>query len=237
MPPLFIKASDILELYITLHLMCTAVTKATSETKLEGVKKINNVWRVYLKDKVTRLELFSRLEGCPINNPFRKGNRRVCRNYRGISLLSIPGKVFAKILLNRLSKLAKNVLPEAQCGSHPGWGTVDITFSVKIQEKCIEQNRNLYIVFVDFTKAFDTVHIETLWKILRIIGCPDLFVDLIASLHKDIKASVSLKGELSKPIDVQNGVKQGCVLISTYPLFPFSFQSPQLHICRLQKKE
>ena len=85
----------------------------------------------------------------------------------------------------------------------------------QIQEKCIEQNKPLYMVFVDFTKAFDTVHRETLWKILRKIGCPDLFVDLIASLHKDMKASVSLKGELSKPFDVQNGVKQGCVLAPT----------------------
>ena len=71
----------------------------------------------------------------------------------------------------------------------------------QIQEKCIEQNRPLYMVFVEFTKEFDTVHRETLWKILRKIGCPDLFVDLIASLHKDMKASVSLKGELSKPFD------------------------------------
>ena len=78
------------------------------------------------------------------------------------------------------------------------------------------------MVFVDFTKAFDTVHRETLWKILQKIGYPDLFVDLIASLHKDMKASVSLKGELSKPFDVQNGVKQGCVLAPTtlFSLFP-----------------
>ena len=92
------------------------------------------------------------------------------------------------------------------------------------------------MVFVDFTKAFDTVHRETLWKILRKIGCPDLFVDLIASLHKDMKASVSLKGELSKPFDVQNGVKKWGktrLCLSTHPLFPLSFQSPRLRICRL----
>ena len=50
---------------------------------------------------------------------FKKGDRRVCGNYHGISLLSIPGKVFARILLNRLSKLAENVLPETQCGFRP----------------------------------------------------------------------------------------------------------------------
>ena len=71
------------------------------------------------------------------------------------------------------------------------------------------------MVFAVFTKAFDTVHTETHWKILRRIGYPGLFVDLIASLHKDMKASVSLKGEFSKPFDVQNGVKEGCVLAPT----------------------
>ena len=58
-----------------------------------------------------------------------------------------------------------------------------------------------------FHNGFDTMHRETLWKILREIGCPDLFFYLIASQHKVMKASVSLKGELSKPFDVQNGVK------------------------------
>lgn len=89
-------------------------------------------------------------------------------------------------------------------------------FSLKqIQEKCIDLNRPLYMVFVDFTKAFDTVHRETLWKILRKIGCPEMFTDMIASLHNGMKASVSLKGDLSQPFDVLNGVKQGCVLAPT----------------------
>ena len=147
---------------------------------------------------------------------FKKGDRHLCSNYRGISLLSIPGKVFARVLLNRLTTLAESILPEAQCGFRSGRGTVDMIFSLKqLQEKCIEQNRPLYMVFVDFTKAFDTVHRETLWEILRKIGCPELFTNLIASLHKDMKASVSLKGELSQPFDVLNGVKQGCVLAPT----------------------
>ena len=125
-------------------------------------------------------------------------------------------KLFARILLNRLSTVAESILPEAQCGFRPGRGTVDMIFSLKqIQEKCIEQNRPLYMVFVDFTKAFDTVHRDTLWKILRKIGCPEVFTDMIASLHNGMKASVSLKGDLSQPFDVLNGVKQGCVLAPT----------------------
>ena len=71
--------------------------------------------------------------------------------------LSIPGKVLAGVLLNRLSSQIDQFLPEAQCGFRAGRGTVDMVFSLKqVQEKCIEQKMPLYMVFVDFTKAFDT---------------------------------------------------------------------------------
>ena len=89
-------------------------------------------------------------------------------------------------------------------------------FSLKqIQEKCVEQNTPLYVVFVDFTKAFDTVNRVALWKILRKLGCPDRFVDLVSALHSGMQAVVKLKGDLSEPFGVNNGVKQGCVLAPT----------------------
>jgi len=86
-------------------------------------------------------------------------------------------------------------------------------FSLRqIQEKCIEQNMPLYMIFVDFTKAFDTVNRSTLWMVLRKLGCPDQFTNLIAALHTGMNASDNLKGDLSAPFEVTNGVKQGCVL-------------------------
>lgn len=147
---------------------------------------------------------------------FKKGDRRICGNYRGISLLSIPGKVFARVLLNRLSSQIDQFLPEAQCGFRAGRGTVDMVFSLKqVQEKCIEQNMPLYMVFVDFTKAFDTVNRTALWKLLQRYGCPEKFTTLIKALHENMQARVSLNGELSDPFTVSNGVKQGCVLAPT----------------------
>jgi len=90
---------------------------------------------------------------------YKKGDRKICGNYHGISLLSIPEKVFARVLLNRLTSFAEGLLPEAQCGFRVGRGTTNMLFSLKqIQEKCIEQNMPLYMVFVDFTKAFETVN-------------------------------------------------------------------------------
>ena len=57
-----------------------------------------------------------------------KGERSDCNNYRGISLLSIVGKAYARVLLNRLQLLADRVYPEAQCGFRAARSTIDIVF-------------------------------------------------------------------------------------------------------------
>ena len=73
---------------------------------------------------------------------FKKGDKSLCSNYRGISLLSAVGKLFAKIPLIRLTPLAEQVLPESQCGFRPSRGTIDMIFALRqIQEKCREQRR------------------------------------------------------------------------------------------------
>ena len=70
-----------------------------------------------------------------------KGSRKECDNYRGISLLSIAGKIMAHITLNRLNdKITPHVLPETQCGFRNNRSTMDMVFSLRqIQEKCTEQ--------------------------------------------------------------------------------------------------
>ena len=95
---------------------------------------------------------------------FKKGDKSLCSNYRGISLLSAVGKLFAKILLNRLTPLAEEVLSESQCGFRPSRGTINMIFALRqIHEKCREQRVPLYLTFIDLTKAFDSIHRDTLW--------------------------------------------------------------------------
>ena len=68
-----------------------------------------------------------------------KGERSDCNNYRGISLLSVIGKVLAKVILIRLRKLADRVYPELQCGFRAERSTTDMVFSLhQLQEKCRE---------------------------------------------------------------------------------------------------
>ena len=154
-----------------------------------------------------------------------KGSRADCGNYRGISLLSIAGKILARIMLNRLIiAIAKDNLPESQCEFRPNRSTVDIIYAVRqLQQKCLEQNMNLYAVFIDLTKAFDTVTRTALWVIFAKLGCPRKFTTLIQLLHDDMTGEVLSDGDSSGEFAITNGVKQGCVLAPVL----FNYSSPK----------
>ena len=138
---------------------------------------------------------------------YKKGDRTDCGNYRGISLLSIAGKIFAKTLLNRLSThITSEEVPETQCDFRGNRNTVGMIF-------CLRQlQRQLDMVIVNFSKAFDTVGRTGLWQLLRKYGCPEKFTTMIQALHTRIMANVSVGGEVSESFNVTNGVNPGCVL-------------------------
>lgn len=144
----------------------------------------------------------------------QKGDRAVCGNSRGISLLSIAGKILAKVLLFRLNKyIVDDVCPETQCGFRKERGTIDMIFTARqLQEKCREQHRNLCLAFIDLTKAFDTVNREMLWRVMEKFGCPNSFIAITRAFHDGMKASVVIGGEETPTFDVELGVKQGCVI-------------------------
>ena len=110
-----------------------------------------------------------------------KGVKSDCSNYRGITLLSIAGKVLARLMLNRLiPTIAEENAPESQCGFWDNRGTTDMVFVLcQIQEKCLEQNTGLFVALIDLTKAFDTVSREGPWKILARLGCPPKFITIL----------------------------------------------------------
>ena len=145
-----------------------------------------------------------------------KGDIGDCNSYRGISLLSIVGKLFARIVLKRLQALGERVYPQSQCGFRKDRPTIDMIFSLRqLQEKCREQQQPLFIAFIDLTKAFDLVSRDGLFKILSRIGCPLKLLSIIKSFHSDIKGTVVFDGSTSDSFSIRSGVKQGCVIAPT----------------------
>ena len=98
----------------------------------------------------------------------KKGDLRKCDNWRGISLLDVVGKVFTRIMQDRLQVVAESILPESQCGFRKGRGCVDMIFAARqLTEKSREHNSPLFILFVDLKKAYDSVPRRALWSVLE----------------------------------------------------------------------
>lgn len=145
-----------------------------------------------------------------------KGDLSDCSSFRGIALLSVAGKILAHIINKRLCTLAESFLPDTQCGFRLNRGTVDAIFVVKqLQEKGLEQHRDLYMCFVDLEKAFDRVPRSALWTVLEKYGCPVKFVNLVRQFHEGMMARVRHDNGFTEQFNVTSGVKQGCVMAPT----------------------
>ncbi len=135
-----------------------------------------------------------------------KGDRGDCHNYRGISLLSVTGKVLARIVLLRLQCLAETIYPDSQCGFRPSRSTTDMIFAVRqLQEKAREKQKAFHMAFIDLTKAFDLINRKALFLVLRKIGCPPTLLALIESFHTDMSATVCAEGEKYAPFPILSG--------------------------------
>ncbi|GFS17809.1 endonuclease-reverse transcriptase [Elysia marginata] len=81
----------------------------------------------------------------------KKGNLRLCNNYRTISLISHPSKVMLRVILNRLEPKAEEILAEEQAGFRAGRSTVEQIFNCRILiEKHMQHQRDLFHNFIDF---------------------------------------------------------------------------------------
>ena len=146
----------------------------------------------------------------------KKGDLRSCDNWRGISLLDVVGKLFPRVIQDRLQELSEDVLRESQCGFRKGRGCVDMVFVARqLIKKAIEHDTPLYVIFVDLKKAYDSIPREALWLVLGKLGIPPTLLSLIRSLHVGMRARVRISGRLTEDIYVNNGLRQGCTLAPT----------------------
>ena len=146
---------------------------------------------------------------------FKKGDINSCDNYRPIWLTSLFSKLYTYILNKRLKQftLDNNIIPEEQAGFREGYSTTDHIFTlysmIMLQ---FSKNKKLYVCFVDYKKAFDSINRQALFKILEANGINGKFLDAIKSIYQTVSASVSVDGLHSNTFYSSTGLKQGCLL-------------------------
>lgn len=154
-------------------------------------------------------------EGVVITIP-KKGDLSDCKNWRGITLLNAISKLLATILLGRIAPAVDLMLRNEQAGFRTGRSCADHINTLRIIiEQTKEYNTHLYLLFVDFERAFDTVSRDLLWRTLSSKGIPDKIVTLIRELYRESSSRVRFNGKDSQPFSSTTGVKQGCILSPT----------------------
>ena len=122
-------------------------------------------------------------EGHLIKIP-KKGDLSNCENNKGITLLSVPGNVFNRALLNRMKDAVDARLRDQQTGFHKDQSCTGRIAAIRIIiEQSVEWNSSLYITFIEYEKAFDSVDRITLWIILQHYGVPEKIVNIIQNSY------------------------------------------------------
>ena len=134
-----------------------------------------------------------------------------------ITLLSLTSKVFSRIILRRISAIS-NIIRQEQAGFRKWKSCFHHIFTLRqIIEQSAERNSTIYANFKDFEKAFDSLHRESLRKILRSYGIPQKMVNIIKRLYRDFECKVICNNQLTYSFSITRG--QVRVHLITIPLF------------------
>ena len=118
-----------------------------------------------------------------------------------------------KILQARPQQSVNHELPDVQAGFRKGKETRDQIANIRwIIEKAREFQKNIYICFIDYAKAFECVDHNKLWKILKDMGIPDHLTCLLRNLYAGQKATFRTGHGTTDWFQIGKRVHQGCIL-------------------------
>ena len=151
----------------------------------------------------------------------KKENAVKCSDFRTISLIPHVSKIMLRVLTQRINGKAESYLSDSQFGFRKGVGTRDAIGTMRMLiQRSLECDKDVYVCFVDFEKAFDRVNWPKMMSVLKEIGVDWRDRRLIADLYLKQEMVVRVDGSNSEPGVVGRGVRQGClmspVLFSVY---------------------
>ncbi len=140
-----------------------------------------------------------------------KGKKGKCSNERGITVASNLGKLYERVINDRVTERAKISL--AQAGGRKGSSTVDHILLLQEAIKSARKNKeNVYVIFMDVTKAFDKAWLEGIMHILYQNGLTDSHWEIVKRLNENLKATIITKHGPTRKIDIHDSIRQGGVL-------------------------
>jgi exonuclease III len=162
---------------------------------------------VYQQDQITRW-----VEGCILPFP-KKGDLGLPTNYRGITLTAIAAKIYNLLLLNRIRPKIDPILRKNQNGFRQNRSTVGQILTIRrIIEGVRAKNLTAVLLFVDFSKAFDTIHRGKLEEIMLAYGIPRETVSAVMMLYRNSRSMVRSPDGDTEFFDIIAGVLQGDTL-------------------------
>ena len=151
-------------------------------------------------------------KGCILPFP-KKGDLGLAKNYQGITLTSIVAKIYNALLYNRIEPKIENIFRKNQNGFWRNRSTTSQILTIcRILEGVREKNLEATILFVDFVKAFDSIHREMMEQILLAHGLPKETIAAVMMLYRNIKVKVGSMNGDTDYFDIVAGVLQGDTL-------------------------
>ena len=152
------------------------------------------------------------MKGCILPFP-KKGDLGLAKNYRGITLTSIAAEIYNALLRNRIEPKIHNILRRNQKGFRRNISTTSQILTIRrILGGVRKKNLQATLIFVDFTKAFDSIHRGKMEQILLVYGIHKETVAAITILYRNTKVKVRSPDGDTEYFDIVAGVLQGDTL-------------------------
>ena len=219
------KISDILDI-CTSNFDINELKIAVKNLKSSKAFGLDNIPAIIWKDDIFHDLLLKLCNFCLINKTCpstwrtsqiipvpKKGDLTLVTNYRGISLLPIAAKIYNKLILNRLLPKVEPLLRKNQNGFRAGRSTLSQILALRrIIEEITNCNKEAVFIFVDFSKAFDSIDRSKMFEILGLYGIPQPIIEAIRVLYSNTSSTILTPDGETEPIDILAGILQGDTL-------------------------
>lgn len=144
---------------------------------------------------------------------FKKGDKTVCDNYRGIAVTNTLSRIYGRIIKTRMEKEYQDMEAEEQAGFRVGRSTIDHLFTItQVIEKKTAYDQELHLLFVDLKKAYDSIPLNMLWKALEETNINIELIKVVKTLYQNTSIKIKQGSFISDGFIPTKGLKQGCCI-------------------------